>query len=78
MMERTPVREGGGQGMSRTCRLCRGLVSSEDCYARLDEGECPVCRACWEQLLLDPRRILRQLERLPLDRTPPPFPALKA
>lgn len=64
--------------MDRTCRLCRGPASGDDCYARIEEKERQVCRACWEQLLLDPGRILRQLERFPLDQPPPAFPALQA
>ncbi len=63
--------------MDRTCRFCHRPAPGEDCYARCPEGECPLCRSCWEQLLLDPRRVLAQAERAPLDRTPPPFPALR-
>ena len=53
--------------MDVTCQLCRLSSAGDECYARVDGRECPVCRTCWEQLLLDPRRILRQLERWPLD-----------
>ncbi len=45
---------------------------------RLREDDYPACRPCWEQLFLDPRRVLRSLQSLPLDRTPPAFPALKS
>lgn len=47
--------------MTRTCRLCRRPAAREDCYVRLQEQDHPACRACWEQLFLDPRRVLRSL-----------------
>ena len=59
--------------MDRMCQLCRGPAVRDDCYVRLESGDHPACRACWEQLFLDPRRVLRTLQSPPLDRTPPPF-----
>ena len=64
--------------MTRTCRLCKGPAVKDDCYVRLETGDQPACRACWEQLFLDPRRVLRSLQHPPLDRTPPPFHALRS
>ena len=62
--------------MGKTCQLCKRPTAHEDCYVRLDRGDHPACRPCWEQLLLDPRRVLRSLQSLPMDpTTPPPFPA---
>jgi len=61
--------------MHRTCQLCKGPAVRDDCYVRLETGDHPACRACWEQLFLDPRRVLRTLQNPPLDRTPPPFRA---
>lgn len=59
--------------MERVCRLCRGPALRDSCYVRLEGGDHPACRACWEQLILDPRRVLRTLQNPPLDRvqTPP-------
>ncbi|MFN3485348.1 MAG: hypothetical protein ACK44W_07700 [Planctomycetota bacterium] len=45
--------------MDRTCLLCRQPAKQEDCYVRVDKDLYPACRSCWEQLLLDPRRVLR-------------------
>lgn len=47
--------------MTRTCRLCRRPAARDDCYVRLQREDHPACRACWEQLFLDPRRVLRSL-----------------
>ncbi|HXG62510.1 MAG TPA: hypothetical protein VNO22_14150 [Planctomycetota bacterium] len=51
--------------MDRTCLVCRRPTRQEDCYIRLEKELHPACRSCWEQLLLDPRRVLRSL-------SPPP------
>ena len=56
--------------MGKTCQLCRRPTAHDDCFVRLDRGDHPACRPCWEQLLLYPRRVLRSLQNLPLDRTP--------
>ena len=61
--------------MGKTCQLCKKPTAHEDCYVRLDRGDHPACRPCWEQLLLDPRRVLRSLQSLQLDHIPPPFPS---
>ena len=47
--------------MTKTCRLCAKAAAREECYVRLREEDHPACRACWEQLFLDPRRILRTI-----------------
>lgn len=47
--------------MTKTCRLCSKAAAREECYVRLREEDHPACRACWEQLFLDPRRILRAI-----------------
>jgi len=63
--------------MDRTCQLCKGPAVRDDCYVRLENGDHPACRACWEQLFLDPRRVLRSLQNPPMDVTPPAFPAYR-
>lgn len=47
--------------MSSLCSLCSKTPAREDCYVRTEREEKATCRACWEQLLLDPRRVLRSL-----------------
>ena len=58
---------------SAVCSLCSKTDARSDCYVRIEREEHPACRPCWEQLLLDPRRILRSIQdgstRL---RVPPP------
>ena len=49
--------------MGKTCQLCKQPTALEDCYVRVDRGDHPACRPCWEQLLLDPRRVLRSLQQ---------------
>jgi len=53
--------------MNADCALCRRPEARPDCYVRFDREERPACRPCWEQLILDPRRVLRSLlaERRP-------------
>ena len=63
--------------MDRTCQLCKGPAVRDECYVRLESGDQPACRACWEQLFLDPRRVLRSLQNPIMDKTPPPFRALR-
>ena len=46
----------------QTCPLCKGPAPDTDCYVRLDKEDRPACRPCWEQLFLDPRRVLRSLQ----------------
>jgi len=53
--------------MTQTCPLCRKDTFSRNCYVRVGDQERPACRPCWEQLLLDPRRILRGLQGQPLE-----------
>jgi hypothetical protein len=43
------------------CTLCSKTAAREDCYVRIECEERPTCRPCWEQLLLDPRRLLREM-----------------
>jgi len=61
--------------MGRTCQLCKRPAAQEDCYVRLNQDDYPACRSCWEQLLLDPKRVLRSLQSAPPERPPagPPF-----
>jgi hypothetical protein len=47
--------------MSSSCSLCSKTEARSDCYVRFESDERPACRPCWEQLILDPRRILRAL-----------------
>jgi hypothetical protein len=47
--------------MSAPCALCSKTEARSDCYVRFERDERPACRPCWEQLILDPRRILRTL-----------------
>ena len=47
--------------MASDCSLCSRSEARPDCYIRFHDEERPACRPCWEQLLLDPRRILREL-----------------
>lgn len=62
--------------MGRTCQLCKRPAAQDDCFVRLNEGDYPACRSCWEQLLLDPKRVLRSLQAGAPDRAPgaPSFP----
>lgn len=45
------------------CSLCSTTPARSDCFVRVDRDERPACRPCWEQLLLDPRRVLRSFRR---------------
>jgi hypothetical protein len=47
--------------MGGPCVLCSKTEARPDCYVRVEQDERPACRPCWEQLILDPRRILRSL-----------------
>lgn len=47
--------------MSSVCTLCTKSPARQDCYVRMEHEDRPTCRPCWEQLLLDPRRVLRSL-----------------
>jgi hypothetical protein len=46
---------------SVVCSLCSKPEARSDCYVRVEREEHPACRPCWEQLLLDPRRVLRTI-----------------
>jgi hypothetical protein len=61
--------------MVKTCRLCAKAAAREECYVRLQQEDHPACRACWEQLFLDPRRILRALAGGGADRALPASPS---
>ena len=45
--------------MTSDCALCGSRDARPDCYVRVELEERPSCRPCWEQLLLDPRRVVR-------------------
>ena len=47
--------------MDSLCTLCSKAAAREDCYVRVECEDRPACRPCWEQLLLDPRRVLREI-----------------
>jgi hypothetical protein len=47
--------------MKSLCVLCSKSAGREDCYVRVDREDRPACRPCWEQLLLDPRRVIREI-----------------
>ncbi len=44
-----------------TCRVCREYPPRPECYLVVQGAEEPVCRLCWEQAVLDPRRVARRL-----------------
>lgn len=44
-----------------TCRVCREYPPRSECYLVVQGAEEPVCRLCWEQAVLDPRRVARRL-----------------
>ena len=50
-----------GNVNSVVCSLCSKSDARSDCYVRVEREEHPACRPCWEQLLLDPRRVLRSI-----------------
>ena len=45
--------------MRTHCWLCADLDSDDRCYVQMNSQELPVCRKCWEQMILSPGRILR-------------------
>ena len=47
--------------VSSLCSLCSKTDARSDCYVRVEREERATCRPCWEQVLLDPRRVLRNL-----------------
>lgn len=59
----------------KTCELCRGPANQDDCYVRLRSEDRPACRPCWEQLFLDPRRLLRSLQSSPSESAHSRFPS---
>lgn len=44
-----------------TCRVCREHPPRPECFLSVEGAEEPVCRFCWEQAVLDPRRVARRL-----------------
>jgi hypothetical protein len=58
---------------SVVCSLCSKPEAQSDCYVRVEREEHPACRPCWEQLLLDPRRVLKSVREgsTPLRLAPP-------
>ena len=44
-----------------TCRVCREYPPRSECFLIVEGAEQPVCRLCWEQAVLDPRRVARRL-----------------
>jgi len=45
------------------CRLCGRLGIDERCFVKCQGEDQPVCRPCWEQLILDPRRVIASIVR---------------
>ncbi|HVR85890.1 MAG TPA: hypothetical protein VMU54_16340 [Planctomycetota bacterium] len=45
--------------MRTHCWLCADLDREGQCFVKRSDLEYPVCRKCWEQLLLCPERLLR-------------------
>src|SRR5579864_5554416 len=41
------------------CWLCADLDAGDQCYVQRGGQEHPVCRKCWEELILCPERALR-------------------
>ncbi len=61
-------RTGAGQASlplrdTARCRLCSRSGADERCFVKYQGEDQPVCRACWEQLILDPRRVIASLAR---------------
>jgi len=48
--------------VNSVCSLCSRTDAQSDCYIRVEREEHPACRPCWEQLLLDPRRVLKSIQ----------------
>ena len=48
------------------CRLCQDAPPREECFLDVEGEERPICRSCWEQALVDLRRVARRL-RSPAD-----------
>jgi hypothetical protein len=44
-----------------TCRVCRDQTPQPACFVLVEGAEQPACRLCWEQAVLDPRRVARRL-----------------
>jgi hypothetical protein len=45
------------------CRLCGRLGIDERCFVKCRGEDQPACRARWEQLILDPRRVIASIVR---------------
>ena len=43
------------------CRLCREAPVREECFLAVEGEDRPLCRSCWEQALVDLRRVARRL-----------------
>lgn len=50
------------------CLLCLKPSLGGTCYVRMHEQEMPSCRSCWEQLLLDPARMIRKFKEEAIER----------
>ena len=48
--------------MSHSCSICQERPATDACFVRRDGRESATCRMCWEQVFLDPRRVLDALE----------------
>lgn len=56
--------------MTGVCTLCTKSAAREDCFVRIEREERPTCRPCWEQLLLDPKRVIRAFLEIHSGRNP--------
>jgi len=49
------------RNVNSVCSLCSKPDAQSDCYIRMESKDHPACRPCWEQVLLDPRRVLKSI-----------------
>ena len=45
------------------CRLCTRSAPDDRCFVKCQGEDQPTCRPCWEQLMLDPRRLIASIVR---------------
>lgn len=57
LMQETPARQ------APPCRLCTRSAPDERCFVKSQGKDQPTCRPCWEQLMLDPRRVIASIVR---------------
>jgi hypothetical protein len=62
MTQGTAIRAPEREAPVARCGLCPGPAAGDGCYARIEGRERPVCRGCWEILILSPARAFRGRE----------------